>query len=58
MGALGICLIILLLTYYVGILRDVLSIQSLDTQALVIIAIAGALPVLLVRILKKLNIIH
>jgi Ca2+-transporting ATPase len=57
-GALGICLIILLLTYYIGILRDVLSIQSLDTQALVIIAIAGALPVLLVRILKKLNIIH
>jgi P-type Ca2+ transporter type 2C len=40
-GALGICLIILLSTYYSSFLSKVLSIQLLDRHILIIILMAG-----------------
>ncbi len=39
-----LCIVILLLTYFSSILSEVLSIQTLEGEALIIIAVAGALP--------------
>ncbi|WP_266363799.1 cation-translocating P-type ATPase [Tellurirhabdus rosea] len=50
--ALGLCIGILLLTYYVPVLRDVLSIQPLNGPALELIGAAGIVPLLVVQVAR------
>lgn len=52
-GAILLCLGILLLTYFVPFLRDVLSIQELTAAPLELILAAGLLPVVLIQLLRK-----
>jgi len=49
-GALLLCIGILLLTYYVPVLRDVLSIQPLNRTALELIIAAGVVPLVIVQL--------
>lgn len=50
--ALLLCIGILLFTYYLPLLHDVLAIQPLDLRALLLIVGAGLLPLLLVRLIR------
>ncbi|WP_128545875.1 cation-translocating P-type ATPase [Larkinella soli] len=52
--ALLVCVVILVLTYYVPFLRDVLAIRPMTTVELELIALAGLLPVVVVQIVKRL----
>ncbi|MVM33926.1 HAD-IC family P-type ATPase [Spirosoma sp. HMF4905] len=50
--ALLLCIGILLFTYYVPLIHDVLAIQPLDPKALLLIVGAGFLPLLMVRLIR------
>ncbi|GAA4412891.1 cation-transporting P-type ATPase [Nibrella viscosa] len=53
--ALVICILILVLTYYVPFLSEVLSIQPMTNQALLLIVAAGIVPVLVIQVIRKLT---
>ncbi len=53
--ATAFCLLVLVLTYYVPFLRDVLSIQPLTIPALELIIGAGVVPLLVLQTVRKLT---
>ncbi|GAA4449684.1 cation-transporting P-type ATPase [Nibrella saemangeumensis] len=53
--ALVVCVVILVLTYYVPFLSQVLSIQPMTNQALLLIAAAGIFPVIVIQVIRKLT---
>jgi len=50
--ALVLCIIIMFATYYIPFLRQILSLQLLDTEALELILAAGTIPVLVIQTVR------
>jgi P-type Ca2+ transporter type 2C len=55
-GLLG-CIVIMIATYFITPVREVLSVKELNAQALLIILITSLLPVLFIQLLKRAKII-
>jgi Ca2+-transporting ATPase len=48
----GLCILILLATYFIPFLRQILSLQTLDTQSFGLILTAGLLPLIIIQMVR------